>query len=305
MKHTNLYHPRYWLTWFTVAILRCIALLPARWLIRFGPTLGSLLYRLVSRRRQVAKNNIKRAFPNKTADEVDSLTRSHFQSLGMMAMEMLIAWWKHGSQIPATIEITGLEHLHQALSQGKGVLLLSAHFTSLEIGGALLQRETQQTIHGMYRPHENPVIEFAMKKVRQSKFETMIARDNVKQMLRSLKKGVIVWYAPDQAYGGRNSVQAPFFGHNVATNPGTSRIAKLSGAPVVPYFPMRKSNGLDYELRLLPAIENFPSDDLALDAATINQLIENVAREYPEQYYWVHRRFKYSDQANEYKIKKN
>ena len=275
--------------------MRCIALLPAKLLMSLGPPLGSLLYRLVSRRRQVAKSNIERAFPNKTPNEVEALARLHFQSLGIMAMEMLITWWKRSDQIPAKINITGLENLDQALSQGKGVLLLSAHFTPLEIGGALLQRETQKIIHGMYRPHENPVIELAMKKARQRWFETMIPRDNVKQMLRSLRKGVIVWYAPDQAYGGRNSVQAPFFSHNVATNPGTSRIAKLSGAPVVPYFPIRKSNSLDYELRLLPAIENFPSDDLVNDATAINQLIEKIAREHPEQYYWVHRRFKYSD----------
>lgn len=263
--------------------------------MRLGPPLGHILHRLVGRRRHIAQSNLQRAFPEKTPGNIDALVYAHFQALGIMTMEMLITWWKHGGQIPAKIEITGQEHLHKALKKGNGVLLLSAHFTSLEIGGALLQRDTQLDIHGMYRPHENPVFEAAIKKGRQRWFSTMIARDDVKQMLRSLKKGLIVWYAPDQAYGGRNSIQALFFGHNVATNPGTSRIAKLSGAPVVPYFPIRKSNGLDYELRLLPAIENFPSHDLSADATKINQLIENVAREYPEQYYWVHRRFKYSD----------
>ncbi len=262
--------------------------------MRLGPPLGRLLYRFVGRRRTIARNNLQRAFPEKDLNNIDALVRDHFQALGIMVMEMLITWWKRSDQIPAKIVVTGQQHLQAALAKGKGVLLLSAHFTSLEIGGALLQRETQLTIHGMYRPHENPVFEAAVKKGRQHWFSQMIARDNVKQMLRSLKKGLIVWYAPDQAYGGRNSIQAPFFGHNVATNPGTSRIAKLSGAPVVPYFPIRKSNGLDYELRLLPALENFPSGDISDDATVINQLIENIAREYPEQYYWVHRRFKYS-----------
>ena len=278
-----------------MAIIRSVALLPARTLMCFGPPLGSLLHLLIRRRRRIARNNLQRAFPEKTPEDIDALVYAHFQALGIMVVEMLITWFKRGKQIPAKIEITGQQYLEQALAKGKGVLLLSAHFTSLEIGGALLQRDTQFDIHGMYRPHENPVFEAVIKQGRQHWFKTMIARDNVKKMLRSLKRGLIVWYAPDQAYGGRNSIQVPFFGHNVATNPGTSRIAKLSGAPVIPYFPIRKSNGLDYELRLLPAIENFPSDDLTEDALRINQLIEDIAREYPEQYYWVHRRFKYSD----------
>ena len=295
MNRSQLYHPRHWPSWLAVAIIRLVVLLPAPVLIRLGSPLGRFLYHSVGRRRRIARSNLQRAFPDKTSSDIDALVHSHFQALGIMAMEMLITWWKRSNQIPAKIEITGQEHLQQALAKGKGVLLLSAHFTSLEIGGALLQRDTQLTIHGMYRPHENLVFEAVVKKGRQHWFSEMIARDNVKQMLRSLKKGLIVWYAPDQAYGGRNSIQVPFFGHNVATNPGTSRIARLSGAPVIPYFPIRKSNGLDYELRLLPALENFPSDDLSHDATMINELIEGIAREYPEQYYWVHRRFKYSD----------
>ncbi len=263
--------------------------------MRFGSPLGRLLHRLIHRRRRIAQNNLQRAFPEKKPEDIDILVHAHFQALGIMVMEMLISWWKRGDQIPAKIEITGQEYLQKALAKGKGVLLVGGHFTSVELGGALLQRETRFDIHGMYRPHRNPVFEAIVEKGRSHWFDAMIAHDNVKQMLRSLKKGFIVWYAPDQAYAGRSSIQVPFFGHNVATNPGTSRIAKISGAPVIPYFPIRKSNGLDYELRLLPAMENFPSDDLTEDASRINQLIESIAREYPEQYYWVHRRFKYSD----------
>lgn len=209
-----------------------------------------------------------------------------------MVMEMLIIWWKPPASIPAKVEITGLEHLHDAAKKGHGVLLLSAHMTSLEMGGGLLQWNTGLTIHGMYRPHENPVFDAVVLKRRQARFAKMIARDNVKDMLRSLKQGTIVWYAPDQAYRGRNSVLAPFFGQQVTTNPGTSRIAKLSGAPVVPYFPLRTAAGLNYELRILPALEALPSGDLTRDATLINQLIEEQVRQYPEQYYWVHRRFK-------------
>lgn len=288
----SLYHPRHWGAWLAVVILRMLALLPASVLIKLGKPLGTILYLLVKRRRHITHSNLKLCFPEKSEQEITSLAREHFYALGTMAMEMLITWWKKAEQIPAKIEITGLNHLEDAQASNKGVLLLSAHFTSLEIGGALLQRETRYAIHGMYRSHENPVFEAAVKKGRQHWFEQMIPRDNVKQMLRSLKQGTIVWYAPDQAYRGRNSLQVPFFNQPAATNPGTSRIAKLSGAPVIPYFPIRKSNGLDYELRLLPPLANFPSDDPYQDALKINQLIENIARKYPEQYYWVHRRFK-------------
>ena len=172
---------------------------------------------------------------------------------------------------------------------------MSAHFTSLEIGGALLQRATGLTIHGMYRTHENPVFEAIVKRGRQHWFQQMIPRDDVKSMLRSLKQGLIVWYAPDQAYTGRNSIQVPFFGHTVATNPGTSRIAKLSGAPVIPYFPVRHGSGLCYTLNILPPLTDFPSDNVAVDTERTNHLIEEQVRKYPEQYYWVHRRFKGSE----------
>ncbi len=290
----SLYHPRYWVSWLTVVLIRIIAVLPVKILIKLGKPLGTLLYWLVVRRRKVVMSNLERCFPEKSTVEITKLALSHFQALGMMVMEMIIAWWKPIQSVPAKLDIKGLAHLEDALAENKGVLLLSAHFTSLEIGGALLQRETGHVIHGMYRPHENPVFEAVVKKKRQRGFEQMIPRDNVKQMLRSLKQGVIVWYAPDQAYRGRNSIEVPFFNQPAATNPGTSRIAKLSGAPVIPYFPIRKSNGLDYELRLLPPLDNFPSDDPYEDTLKTNQLIESIAREHPEQYYWVHRRFKYT-----------
>lgn len=247
---------------------------------------------MLRRRRQIAADNIRRCFADKSPAQQTQLVRDHFSALGLMAMEMLIAWWRNENTIPAKSTISGLEHLQTALAQGKGVLLLSAHFTCLEIGGALLKRDTKLTIHGMYRRHENPVIEHVMRTLRQRWFDVMIPRDDAKTMLRSLKQGGIVWYASDQAYRGRNSVLAPFFGHLVTTNPGTSRIAKLSGAPIVPYFPLRKGNTLNYELRILPPLSTIPSGDLIEDATVMNQLIEEQIKIQPEQYYWVHRRFK-------------
>lgn len=210
--------------------------------------------------------------------------------MGISIMEVVSGWWAPAKRLKKLVTINGLDYLETALNQGTGVILLSAHFTCLEIGGRLLS--LYAPFHVMYRSNENPVVEMFMRKNRELHFEKAIPRDNVREMLNSLKQGKAVWYASDQNFGHKNSVFADFFGVPAATNTATSRLAKLSGASVIPFFPVRRPDGKGYDLNLLPPLDNFPSGDALIDAMRINKLIEDQIRKAPEQYLWMHRRFK-------------
>jgi len=186
--------------------------------------------------------------------------------------------------------LDGLEHLHRALAQGKGVILLSAHFTTLEIGGRLLSM--QSPFHVMYRPHKNAAFESVLQAARTRHFRKAIPRGDLRGMLRSLKENIPVWYAPDQDYGREQSIFVPFFGIRTASITGTSRLARISKAPVVPFFQTRLPGAQGYQLTLYPALEGFPGDSIEADTCRISAIIEARVREQPGQYLWAHRRFK-------------
>ncbi len=286
----SLLHPRYWLLWIGIGLFWSLIQLPHQWRLTVGRQLGHLVYFFAKRRKQIALKNLKLCFPNLSYTEYQQLLYQHFESLGMGLLEMLSAWWLPDQRLKTLGHIEGLEHLQAALAQGKGVILLSAHFTSLEIGTRFLTMHFP--IHATYRPHENPLIEYFMKRSRELRAEKAIARDAVRDMLRSLKTNKLLWFAVDQNYGHKNSVFAPFFGVPAATNTATARIAKMSGASVVPFFTQRLPNNQGYRVILQPALENFPTQDTTQDATCVNHLIEMQTKVAPEQYLWVHRRFK-------------
>jgi KDO2-lipid IV(A) lauroyltransferase len=286
----SLFHPRFWLTWAGVAILWMLAKLPFPAQLWFGTLLGRLFLAVSKRRRHIASVNLHLCFPELDEAEQEKLLKKHATSIGMSLIEIGMGWWIPEKRLAKLSEIDGLEHLQKALASGKGVILLSAHFTCLEVGGRLLAQHVP--FHVMYRSNENPVVEHFMQRNRQTHFEKAIPRDDVRGMLKSLKEGKAVWYAPDQNFGHKNSIFAPFFGVPAATNTATARLARLSGAVVVPFFPKRKEDGSGYQLTLLPPLEDFPSSDIEQDTIRINQLIEQQVRRAPDQYLWMHRRFK-------------
>jgi len=282
--------PRYWLTWLGLGLLRSAMLLPYRAQITLGAGLGVLIYHLMPWRRRVAQINIALCFPEFNAAQQHTLVKDDFRSAGISLLETALSWWGRRAQLEPLCRVEGLEHLQNALQQKRGVILLSAHFTCLEIGGRLLA--LQQRFHVMYKKHRNPLFEAVMKQAREHNYERAIERHDVRGMLRSLKQGNAVWYAPDQDFGAQHSVFAPFMGVTCATLAAPARLAKLSGAPVVPFFPQRLDDGRGYRLVLLPAMINFPSGDDVADATRINGVIEHAVRRAPEQYLWLHRRFK-------------
>jgi Kdo2-lipid IVA lauroyltransferase/acyltransferase len=283
-------HPRFWPTWLMFLLLWLLTRLPFSLQMRCGRSVGRIARRVARRRRHIAGVNIRLCFPHLDAREQAALVKAHFLSLGQGVVETALCWWGRESQLRRKYLLIGEEHLIEARSRGNGVILLSAHFTTLELGGRLLA--FVQPFHVLYRQHKNPLFEAVMQRARRRRFETAIPRSDTRTLLKELRNNHAVWYAPDQNHGGDHSVFAPFFGIQASTLTTTSRLAKLSGAAVVPFFQMRLPGDQGYMLALCKALENFPGEDAASDAARINQLIEDVIKEMPEQYLWVHRRFK-------------
>lgn len=281
---------RYWPTWLAFALLWGIVRLPFAVQLAIGRLLGLLIYLFGAQRRRITRINLELCFPHLTHRERRRLVARHFAALGIAVIEIALSWWGTERRLRTLVSISGLQHLHEALRQGHGVLLLSAHFTTLEIGGRLLSLFAP--FHVLYRTHKNPVIDYLMQRARTRLYEKAIERGDLHAMLGSLRHNHPVWYAPDQDFGADNSVFVPFFGVPAATLTATSRLARVSGAPVVPFFPSRLPGARGYELTLYPALEDFPGASLEADSARIVQLIEARIREHPEQYVWAHRRFK-------------
>ncbi|QFY89226.1 lipid A biosynthesis lauroyl acyltransferase [Magnetovirga frankeli] len=289
--------PRNWPLWLGLGLLRLAVLLPYPLIMALGGLLGRLLYRLSPRRVGIARINIDLCLPAWGEAERAALLKAHFISTGQGLMELAMAWWMNPRRLMALVELpqapTEQGLIAQAFAPGRGVIFLSAHFSSLDLSAYVLAQMAQgQVIRPMYRPHENPVIEGFFQRCRGRRYGQPLPREDVKGMLRALKANQGVWFAPDQNFGHKSKVFAPFFGQEAACNPATSRFARLSDAVVLPYVLLRKPDNQGYRVCLGPVLEDFPSDDSVADARRINARIEAWVRQAPEQYIWMHRRFK-------------
>lgn len=284
-----LFAPRYWPTWLMVAPFTVLPFLPWRLQFACGRLIGRLARRVAHRRRTITEANLARCFPELSATEHDQLLHKHFEALGIGLMETALCWWAPDWRLRSRVRIEGLQHLQQAKETGRGVIMLSAHFTTVELGCRLLAM--QHPIIATYRPHENPVINYLMLARRTAHIGPMIPNGNLRALLRGLRRNEIAWYAPDQAYFGPHGVEVPFFGIPAPTSTGTSRIAGASRSPVLPYFIKRLADGR-YRLKILPPLTDFPSGDPGADAARVNAVLEAGIREAPAQYLWSHDRFK-------------
>ncbi|MCW8917900.1 MAG: LpxL/LpxP family Kdo(2)-lipid IV(A) lauroyl/palmitoleoyl acyltransferase [Gammaproteobacteria bacterium] len=282
--------PRHWPTWLGLAAMRLGVLLPWRLQLQLGSTLGDLLYHLIRSRRQVAEINLRYCFPEMEAAARRRLVRETFRASAISIFEGGMSWWGGDRRLKPLYQIEGLEHLEAARTQGKGVILLGGHYTTLEISGRFLAYHVTG-LQPIYKPARNPLFEAVLSSARRRRFDALLNSGDMRTILRNLKRGKVVWYAPDQDFGRRRSVFAPFFGVPTATLTTTARMARLSGAPVVPYTSERLDNG-HFVIRLQPALEGFPSGDELADAARTNRIIEEQVRRVPAQYLWLHKRFK-------------
>ena len=286
------FHPRFWLLWLGLGVLWLVVQLPYKVQLFIGRVLGSLMYRVAGDRRRIAARNLELCFPEKTTAERERLLKENFASTGIAFFEMAMSWWWSKPRLAKLAHVEGLEHLEYAQREGKGVILMAFHFTTLEIGAALLGQK--HTIDGMYREHNNPLFDFIQRRGRERHNADSLAveRDDVRGMLKLLRSGRAIWYAPDQDYGAKQSIFVPLFGIPAATVTATSKFAKLGKALVVPFTQQRLADGSGYKLVIHAPLSDFPGESDETDCLRINQWVERAIRECPEQYLWAHRRFK-------------
>lgn len=286
-----LLHPRYWLLWMGIGLLWLVVQLPYPVLYRLGNAMGRLAMRLMKRRAKIAYRNLELCFPEMSEAERHQMAIKNFESVGMGVIETGIAWFWPTSRVNRWMDASGLEHIRAVQESGRGVLLIGIHFLTLEMGARMFGIHNPGI--GVYRPNDNPVIDLLQTRGRMRSNKDMIDRKDLKGMVRALKNGEIIWYAPDHDYGPRASVFAPLFAvKDAATTSGTWMLAKMSKACVVPFVPRRKPDGKGYELIILPPECNPPLDDAETTATWMNKIVEQCIMMAPEQYMWLHRRFK-------------
>ncbi len=284
-------HPKYWPTWIGLGLLWLTVQLPYPALMRLGKSLGWLGYVLLPGRRRITRTNLRLAFPELDDKQIRRLMRENFFSSTVAIFESGLAWWASDRRMKKLYRIEGLEHLAEAEAEGKGVLLLGGHYTTLEISGRFLAYHTDK-LRCTYKRAHNVLFEAVMTHARRNMLDGLIPSRDMRAILRNLKQQKVVWYAPDQDFGMKSAVFAPFMGVQTATITLTSRLAKSSGAPLVPFYSERLPNNQGYLMRFGPVVHDFPTGDDVQDATLINQAIEQQVRRTPAQYLWGHRRFK-------------
>ena len=281
--------PRQWPAWLGIGAAALLARLPWPLQRGMGRLLGRFLQLLLRDRRHVAARNIALCFPELDAAAQARLLDRSFSELGIGLFEFARAWW--GSVAPQRrgLRVEGLEHLHAAQAGGRGVIVVSGHFTTLEIAARLMC--AYAPLAGMYRPHDQAAMEWAVRRGRLRYASHMFTREDLRPALKHLKQGGLLWFAPDQDTRRGESVFVPFFGLPAHSLTSTHQLARLSGAAVIAFAHERRDDG-GYTLRLSPAFEDFPSKDASADTARVMAAIEAMARAVPAQYLWIHRRFK-------------
>ncbi len=280
--------PRHWPVWLGVGLCVAMARLPWGLQRALGALVGALAFRLARSRREAARTNLALCLPELDADARDALLRGNFRDVGIGLFEFARAWWGDAAPMRANVRIDGLDILRRLQAEGRGVLMVSGHFMTLEMCGRLLCDHVP--LAGMYRRHRSPVMEWAVLRGRLRYASAMFANTDTRGALRHLKRGGLLWYAPDQDMRGKDTVFAPFFGIPAATITATHQFARLTGCAVVPFFHRRE--GDRYVLRIAEPLAPFPTDDAVADSTAVNAAIEAMVREAPTQYLWLHRRFK-------------
>jgi KDO2-lipid IV(A) lauroyltransferase len=276
--------PRYWPTWVLLGALKGVARLSPAWQTRIGRWLGRLLLSVELRQYRIARRNLELCFPEHSAAERQTLLRRHFGAVGMSFVEMAIGWFTPIDKLLERVDID------QALARGNGVLLFAAHFTTTEVGVAVLEALTPHC-SCMYRPQRNAMMDVLIRRGRSRFAKQQIPRDNIRALVRSLRHNYVVAYMPDQTYLGKQSELLPFFGEPAVTNTATSKLASISGATVLPYFFRRLPDGR-YRVDIGAPPSGLPSDSPARDTMRLFALLESYIRLAPEQYLWLYKKFK-------------
>ncbi|WP_039058228.1 kdo(2)-lipid IV(A) palmitoleoyltransferase [Enterobacter sp. Bisph1] len=284
-------HPRHWVTWAGLGLLWLLVQLPYPVLARLGAGLGRQSRRFLQRRERIARRNLELCFPRMSEELRERLIARNFMSLGMGLIETGMAWFWSDKRVRRWFDVEGYQHLQAAQASRQGVMVVGVHFMSLELGGRVMG--LCQPMMATYRPHNNVLMEWVQTRGRMRSNKSMIDRRNLKGLVNALKQGEAVWFAPDQDYGRKGSSFAPFFSvQNAATTNGTYVLSRLSGAKMLTVTMVRKEDGSGYALHIGRALDDYPVEDEFAAAAYMNKVIEREILRAPEQYLWIHRRFK-------------
>lgn len=273
--------------------MRGVARMPWGIQRRIGGAAGGLMHCLMRRRRRIAETNLALCFPHLGDAARACLVRRHFHALGLGIVETALAWWGSEPRIMARSRIVGAEHLEAALAGGRGVILLGGHFTTFELSGRVLASRFE--CGATYRPHNDPGWDALLRAGRGRHLAVLVPHKDARAMIRHLAGNHILWYAPDQDFSsrrGRRNVFVPFFAERSAATTATAWLARTSGARVVPFASYRLADESGWEVVIGPALQDFPSGDDVADATRLNAVLERQIERSPEQYLWVHRRFK-------------
>lgn len=283
-------HPRYWGAWLACALIFLLAWLPWAVQRRLGAGIGALAYRLVAQRVDDTRINLRLCFPELSEDEREAMVRDVFRQGGIGIFESARAWFRPASAYRGRIDTIGAEHVLEAARAGRGVIILGAHYSGLDLNGTAVASHFPLQV--IYRPQNNPVLDWLIRSRRRRTFSGQIDHADMRSLFKALKAGEIVWTSVDQDFGLRQGVMAPFFGYPAATLVATSRMARINHSPVVFVHFMRNPDERSYTLLFTPPLTDYPSGDDVTDATRINRELEGLIRRAPTQYMWFHRRFK-------------
>jgi KDO2-lipid IV(A) lauroyltransferase len=292
---------KYSFSWIIYFILWLFAQLPYRFIIFIGKGLGKLVQLLLKSRRKVVAINLDICFPELNPLEKKKLIHNHFIEMGVMLTQTLKAFLSSTKDIEKNAIIKGGEHIETCLEKKQGVLLVAGHFTALDMGGKILCQK--YPIAGMYREHKHPLTEYIVTKSRLKYAKKMFKRDALRPIIKHLKSGGILWYAPDQNYRRGQSEFIPFFGRQASTITATHQMARLSKCQVLFFHVQRNEKSPYYTLTISPPMDNFPTKDPIEDTQRVNHGIEKMVIKNPAEYLWLHKRFKTSPpgEKNPYK----
>jgi KDO2-lipid IV(A) lauroyltransferase len=282
--------PKYWGIWLGVFFLLPLAFMP--WLVQrsVGRGLGRLLWRALKSRRKTTLTNLRVCYPHLSEQDHQRMGREVFDNMGIGFFESLTAWY-NPRRFEHKVSISGLEYLNQAQHNQQGILLIGVHSTLLDAGGMLCTHYFKAD--AVYRPQNNPMLNWLVFRSRAPIYGTQIDRDNIRLLVRRLKEQHVVWYAPDQDYGLKQGIMAPFFGVHAATITAHRRLIKMSNAVVISVgFYRSDDHKPHYQVVLTPILQHYPTDDELADATLTNKILETQINHAPTQYMWFHRRFK-------------
>jgi len=288
MLNIKFIHPKFFPTWILILLMRIGVFIPFSAQVIIGKAIGKLIYPFMSKLRSTAYSNISHCFPEKKHPQVNTMVKHHFEAIGVSLFETANAYYASDKKINKLLIVKNEQYFTDALKQEGGIILLCAHFMPLMLGSRALL--LKHTIANIYRPQNNKLFDQAMVKGYKKHGAVMIKSTDMRSIIKAINNSLPIWYAPDQDLGEKNSVFAPLFGIQTATASATSRLAKNNNTRVIPYSFIRTKKG--YEMSFEKPLSNFPSNNSVNDATTTNMILEKQIKNTPEQYLWIHRRFK-------------